>query len=496
MKLSKRSIGLRTFTRAGIAAAFLLFVGGPLAALLVLPLVLVVAAYEYLYWGSYEFYFEDDDLKIESGVITKNSLDIPVRRIQDIDTSQSVLARVFGVVRVDVKTAGGDTSQASLRYLEGSQARDVEQQLRALQGRRETTGDDRPRQPETFYDIGDALVTYSLVRSVPAAVGLGALAAVIGIGVAGFLAATSLEMAGFAALAVGGAALLAALTFLTSFVGAYLQYYGFRVERRDGIFEYERGLVSRQGGSIPTEKIQHVEVTESFLMRYLGYATLKVETAGYAGTAETGTTSTTVLIPFERAETVYQRAQQLGEFEADPVEIDGLTDIGPAARRRYRRRYIVLSAVLLVACVGLVVAGFHPGLFVVPFVGFVLARPAARLKWSNIGFRRGERNLVVTRGFWVRRTYLVAHFRIQNLLVSRSLFQRRWGVATVTVDTAGRRAANPAVPDLEHEAAVRLQSALFAAFTGSVYATGDDNRATDDIPAGQPDPDDHSAGGS
>ena len=482
MKLSKKSIALRTFSRAGIGAVLLLAIGGLLAAVFIIPLVLVVAAYEYLYWKNYEFSFEDDDLTIESGVITKTSLDIPVRRIQDIDTTQSVLPRLFDVVQVDVQTAGGNASSASLRYLEEPQAELVKQRLRELQDRREGTddGSGQPRPAETVYHIGDSLLTYSLVRSVPAALGSGLVVAVGGIGVAASLASTTLQMVGFAALAIGGSLLLAALVFVTAFVGGYLQYYDFRVERRDDIFEYERGLVSRQGGSIPKEKIQHVEISENFLMRHLGYATLKVETAGYTQAAETGTTSITVLMPFERSETVYRQARKLGEFEADRLDLDDLNDVGPIARRRYVRRYFALSTVLLLACLGLLFVGFHPGILVVPVLGFLLASPAGRLHWSNIGFRRGTHNLLVTRGFWVRTTYLVPHFRIQNLMVSQSLLQRRWGLATVTVDTAGNKTVNPKIPDLERDEADRVRRNLFEAFTESIYATPDSGTTADE----------------
>lgn len=482
MKLAKKSIALRTFSWAGLGAIFLLIIGGPIAIVLLFPLVLVVAAYEYLYWQNYKFYFEADDLTIESGVLTKTSLDIPVRRIQDIDTSQSILARLFDVVRVDVQTAGGNASSASLRYLEPSQAELFKERLRELKNRREgATGnvddeDGHSRTVETFYDIGDSLLTYSVVRSVPAAVGTAIFVAAVGTGVAGYMASTSVEMAIYGALALAGAGGLATFVFVSGFLSAYFQYYDFRVERRDGIFEYERGLISKQGGSIPKEKIQNVEITENFLMRYLGYATLKVETAGYTQATEAGTTSTTVIMPFERTETVQDQAQVLGEFEADAVDLADLHDIGPIAKRRYVRRYLLAWTVVLFACLAGLFAGFHPGVLVVPIVGLVLAPRAGRLHWEHIGYRRGTYNMLVTRGFWVKKTYLVPHFRIQNLVVSQSLFQRRWGVATVTVDTAGNRTVNPKIPDLEREEAFRVREKLFEAFTASIYETpGADN---------------------
>lgn len=496
MKLAKKSIALRTLTRGGFGLLLLVIFAGPIALLAIIPIALIVGAYEYLYWQNFEFDFEGDDLKISSGVITKNDLDIPVRRIQDIDTSQHILARVFGVVQVDVQTAGGDTSSNSLRYLEVDQAEHVKQRLRELKDRRESTDepDDRHESAELFYDIGDSLITYSLLRSVPAAIGTAIVAGLVGIGVAAYLATTPRQMLGLGALAIAGAFGVGILVFVTGFIGGYLQYYDFRVERRNDVFEYERGLLSKKGGTIPKEKIQHVEISENFLMRHLGYATLKVETAGVTRSSETGTTSTTVLMPFERTETVYKRAETLGEFQADSLDIDGLTDIGPIAKQRYTRRYLLLSTVLLVVCGGLVGAGFHPGIFLVPLVGFVLASPGARRQWEHIGYRRGTHNMVVSRGFWVRTTYLVPHFRIQNLMVSQSLFQRRWGVGTVTVDTAGNKAVNPTVPDLARQTAFEWRATLYEAFRESMYATpadgtgSDQPDATSDEQAESPDP--------
>jgi putative membrane protein len=42
-------------------------------------------------------------------------------------------------------------------------------------------------------------------------------------------------------------------------------------------------------------------------------------------------------------------------------------------------------------------------------------------------------------GFWNRRTHLVPYNRIQTVMVRRTIFQRRWDLASVVVDTAGSR---------------------------------------------------------
>jgi len=124
---------------------------------------------------------------------------------------------------------------------------------------------------------------------------------------------------------------------------------------------------------------------------------------------------------------------------------------------------------LLAGTIGLVFAGFHPGLVFVPMTGFLLARKASDMKWANLGYSMGESNLMVMRGFWNRTTYTVPYFRFQNLEVSESVFQRRWGVATVTVDTAGNKIINPQIVDLEKNQAFEVRDNLFERFKDSIY---------------------------
>ena len=472
MKLSKKSIAFNTLQTFGAIFLFLIIINPVVGLLLFLPVLAISGAYQYLYWKNYNFYFEDGDLKIESGVITKNKLDIPVRRIQDIDVKRSLLQRIFSIAQVNIKTAGGDVSKASLKYLDEDQAEEVREELRSLKNRREQSdeaeeGSQSEKVSDTsekFYEIGDSLLTYSVLSGSQGAVFLAMIFVVAGLGASAFFATTALQMIGYSVAAVTAALMLSGLMFLAGVVSKYMSYYDFHVDRRGDVFEYERGMINKEGGSLPEEKIQKLEITENFLMRYFGYATLKAETAGVMDTEELDSTSTKVLIPLDKREEVYRHAREIGE-----LNIDEMNDIGPIARKRYYRRYLAVSTVLLAGTVGLVFAGFHPGLVFVTMTGFLLARKASDMKWANLGYSMGESNLMVMRGFWNRTTYTVPYFRFQNLEVSESVFQRRWGVATVTVDTAGNKIINPQIVDLEMSQAFEVRDNLFERFKDSIY---------------------------
>ena len=57
----------------------------------------------YINWG-YEF--TQDSLKIEKGVIVKKYKSIPYERVQNVDLTRGIIARIVGFSTVDIQTAG------------------------------------------------------------------------------------------------------------------------------------------------------------------------------------------------------------------------------------------------------------------------------------------------------------------------------------------------------------------------------------------------------
>jgi putative membrane protein len=73
----------------------------------------------------------------------------------------------------------------------------------------------------------------------------------------------------------------------------------------------------------------------------------------------------------------------------------------------------------------------------------------------------GEDLLFVSRGIWRRRLWLVPVANIQSLSLSRSLLQRRLGLATLAVDTAGASLLSlTRIVDLSGDAAESLAAEI------------------------------------
>lgn len=467
MKLSKKTILFNGISRFGSLLFGFIFIaalsGSPVTLLIItgfMPLLAVSFIYESLYWRNYSYIFEESELKIKSGVFSRNELDIPLKRVQNVDIQRGFFQRLFGIAEVRIETAGADSSEAELRYLELEEARTIQEKMEGKENRREREGEEKDKKEQ--YQLSNKnlmlLSTMSFSR-----IAIGFLAALTFFGGSALVAfARDLIQILGTGLFLATASITVFLFFwITSIIYVILRYYRFTIRFRDNSLEFERGLIKRSGGTIPREKIQSVIIEENFLKRKLGYATLKVETAGVSKVS--GITGSTVVKPLDTREEIISTASDLG-FKPPSSEIENITG---RSKKRYLRRYIVLGVLVLMLGIYLLVFEVTSALIPVALLIIAVSMKASEAKWRNIGYSLGEDLMLFRKGFWNRRTYLTPYFRTQNLISSETVFQRRWDLGTVTVDTAGSSLSNPSVPDLDREMMEQIAEKIYGSFKKS-----------------------------
>ena len=475
--LSPVSVPYRVLQRGGgIAIAFVFAMSGgfdipgvglagPLALFAVAAVgALALIGYETAYVRRFTYDLGSDTLDIESGVISQRSREIPIDRIQNVDISRNVLQRVFGIAVVAFETAGGGDTEARLRFVSFEEAKRLQARLGRLKrvdGDRDgetadidgetadgTDGaaDPADRAPGAAGRRPDApAVTelFSLDRTELAIVGalsvdfrvpgvLFLLASTAGSAVVpAYLSATS----GAAFVAVGAVILLGVglLSWVVGAAATVAQYYDFRLVRSGDELQYERGLLQRYDGSIPFDKIQTLTVADNPLKRYFGYATLYIETAGYAPGGSGGNSrGSEAAVPLAERDRVLELIEEL-----EPVGDVTFQRPPKRARRRYLVRYLAVVGVLTGityaanAFVSLPFPPWSPALLVPLAVWF------AHATWTHRGYWLGDHHVVTRNGVVRRRTKIVPYYRIQTVIDARTVFQRRLDLATVTVDTAG-----------------------------------------------------------
>ncbi|QSW98837.1 PH domain-containing protein [Haloterrigena alkaliphila] len=454
------------------------------------------AAYGIAYYYRFEYGVTPDTFDVASGVFARRSREIPYERIQNVDVRQGVLQRVLGLAIVSVETAGGGNTEATLNFVGDAEARRLQDRIRrrtaAVKERRrdrdrdrdrdgadslsdegaessvdgdrsgtsaprngspdaatdrqapapesaESTEPTEPRRQRLFELESRELLLYSFTSLRPAAVA--------GVMFVFFLAtdtiietlvAVAQPFGGPAALGEGSASSYGILTLVSVINGIVVTYvlsvaytfgtyYAFRLGRVDTDFVYERGLLQRYSGSIPTDKVQSVTVTDNPLQRLIGYAGLWVETAGYGPESNSGSQSA---VPLAKEGRVHRFTENL-----TGVETPKFRSPPTLARRRYLVRYSLLAAVVVAVAFGITRITVLERWYLAGIV-FAAVPPAAHLKYANLGYFVAEDHLVIRRGFWQRRTTVIPYYRIQTVSTRRSIFQRRLGLASLSVDTA------------------------------------------------------------
>jgi len=428
--------------------------------------------YQALYYRRFEYDLTDTTLEIRSGVLGRRAREIPYHRIQNVDISRNVVQRALGIAAVDVETAGGGETEASLRYVTDDEASRLQREL-GRRGRADPDAEAVEREGTPLFELEPReLVLLGLtsldLRFVSV---LFVAVTVVAPGLADQLEpvpGSALVAAPFALLGLYLAAAAA------GGVASMTNYYGFRLRRVGDELRYERGLLQRFSGTVPLEKVQRLTVEANVLARSAGYATLTVATAGYAP----DDADRSAAVPIAERERVLSLARSVEPFDEVTFERPP-----KRARTRYAVRYVLVLAVLaglLYAVVRFTRLQFW---WYLPLVLLPLVPVGAHLKWRHRGYALLDDHFVARNGFWVESLSVVPYYRVQNAISSATVFQRRRDLATLTVDTAGSSGltgSQPRAVDLDAERAAELRETVADDLQGALAEHRDGRRPVGD----------------
>ncbi|HEX2206468.1 MAG TPA: PH domain-containing protein [Longimicrobium sp.] len=435
-------------------------------AVLAVPALLGAAAK----YALYRWRVDADELLLRSGVLNRQNRVIPLARVQNVEVRQSLAQRMLGVAELRVETAGtGQEAEAKLSVLALAEAQAVRADLLARRrgGAPEAEGADAAGRaaaaPLARLSTWDLLLAGATANEagVIAAAAAGLLQFADELPGEAFEAAvdTAVEQVrgAVAIVVLGGLVALLLVGWMISIAGAVVRFHGFTLSVDGGEMRKRYGLLTVHEASVPLGRVQAIRVEETFLRRWLGLASLMIETAGgtpgQAGGAE-------AFVPIARTRDVGRLVRGIfGDAQVDGVE---LQRVHPKAERRLRRRYLV-NFLVFVWTPFWVTRWFdvQPGGMMAPYVAALLPLPflIARWQYRNRGWALPPGYVMARSGVVNRVTWIVPDRKLQTLHVRETFFQRRLGLATVVVDTAagGRQAA---VVDLASSTARRLLEEL------------------------------------
>jgi putative membrane protein len=223
-------------------------------------------------------------------------------------------------------------------------------------------------------------------------------------------------------LLVAGAAVAVLLACAVGAVGtAAVANWGFRLTRRGGALVSERGLLSRRQVSLELDRVRGVTLAEPLSLRLVGAARLTALVTGLGGE----NTRRGQLLPLGPAGAASAVAAAVRPFGGR------LRRHGPAALRRRLIRAVVPWLVLAAAAAALRWWWAAGAFGVLAAVGV----PLALDRYRGLGHGLDDGALAVRSGSLRRRQATLDRRGVIGWQVRQTFFQRRAGLATVTVGT-------------------------------------------------------------
>lgn len=468
---------LSSLQNAIIPVAFIAFSNrgegyGMIAALAVGLLIVGLGVFfSYLRWRRLTYTIGEQDIRVESGVISRAARSVPFERIQDVSLEQSLLPRLFGLVVVKFETGAGGGEDLKLAYLtedEGERLRQVVRERRDRTAAPQTdvaageavTVTPREEQSETLFAMDTRRIfTFGLFEF-----SLAIFAVLIGVtqqfdfllpfDLWDFgewetrLAGPGAQLAGLgpSAQIVGGAVALASLVavgIVTGVVRTALREWDFLLERTARGFRRRRGLLTKTDVVMPVHRVQGLTIGTRFIRYRFGWHGLK-----FISLAQDAGASNHVVAPFAKMDEIAPIVAEAG------FHLPGEGADWRRAHEKYRFDSALLGASFFL------LAAIPVAIFAPPFVwliplGLALVVAAANVfAWTFHRHAVDDAQVMATRGLFAPRSTIANRLKLHSVEISQGPIAQRRGYASLLFGLAGGGFEIPGVP-LERAREVR-----------------------------------------
>ncbi len=473
--------GLRQSVAAIVALTYVARDMGPLlwvglaVAVTILAINLLVAG---LSWHRLTFHVGDEDIRVESGIVSRTARSVPYERIQDVSLEQGLLARLFGLVVVRFETGAGGADDIALTYLTEAEG----EELRGLVRRRRDQ--DAPLAADGLADVPDDPATVLFAMGPRRVLTYGAfefslavVAVIFGVTqqfdfllpfdiwdleeweqrLAG--SGARLVALGTTAQVIGaliGVAALLLIGFATGIVRTLLREWGFVLEKTERGFRRRRGLLTRTDVVMPIHRVQAMRIGTRIVRRMFGWHGLKfVSLAQDAGTANH------VVAPFGKVEELWPVACEAGF--APPA--DDL--VWQQAVRAYRNDSVMLVAIVPAVLSLVPIAMGYPWFAAIPLAVGAALVVGELIAWRNTHHALDPHQVLSRSGWLAPGLEIAPRVKLQSVDFRQGPLARRHGYGTLHLGLAG---GTFAIGGVAVERARELRAAILASVTATDYS--------------------------
>lgn len=409
-------------------------------------LALLILTHVILHFYHFYYFLDENEFVIHKGYLKKVRIAVPYDRIQSINTKQNILQRILRVETLELDTAGSKGQEVQLIALNNAQVAELKEQLSlrrsSLGSNQETAGINQAAETiETReklllkLDFGDLIkigISENHIKSLFIVLAL----------VGGFIQQLQDVFTGMTDsyeeevknyFLKGSIVLISTLAFLMLIVGvAYsmirviLLYFDLSFSRMELHFKLRSGLLNKKEWTIPYRKIQVLSWSTNPLRKWMDFVSLKF----FLASSDQRDDKRNIQIPglnTRKKGFVFQEIFGDSTFE---------WNVSLKPHKVFFIRFYIITAILpLITPAFFYYDEWFFGVMAMAWAGFWFWMTLLRKRRRIVNINPEMLELVS--GMVGEEHLMIELYKVQRITLNQSWLQRRRGLATLMLHTAG-----------------------------------------------------------
>ncbi len=402
--------------------------------------LLIIIVFSYLQWKNFFFQISDENFKIKQGVLRKEETLIPFDRIQSVQIKQNIIQQILGLAALQIDTAGSAKKEVQISALNLAYAEELKDHLMALKAK-ETITTVNVEETVTSAQDENVLMRFSLSDLIK--VGLtenhlqsAAILLSIFFGFSNQISnlfsydEENMYNMVFKFIMVVLPVFVILFFIVSIFVSiwkVFMRYFNLSVVLKQTGLSVKSGLLKIEENFVPVEKIQFIKWQSNPLRKFIGFKSLAI----YQAASNEVKKKKAVRVPGCKEN---QQAAINSAFYPEYGNKESFFYLRPNGFWQVRLYFIFVGLPLLF----LPVAFYFNNFIALSLLGvysllamFFVHKYAIRFE-ANIS----DSLLVIQRGYVFPETVLLKLYKVQNVTVAQSFFQKQRGLVSLKIYTA------------------------------------------------------------
>ncbi len=413
-----------------------------------------VVVFSYLQWKNFFFYIADDKFVIKQGVLRKEESLIPLERIQTVHIKRNIVQQILNLAALQLDTAGSSKEEAQIPALHYGYATELKSLLLAMKEETPAATEEQTETQTPKESTGTVLMQLGVADLLKVGLTENHLrSALILLGVFfGYISQYS-EFLGYDEDSIYKTAFQFVLVILPIFIisftlvsvlwsmwRTFLRYFNLTVELKQSGLSVHAGLLKKEENFVPVNKIQYIKWQSNPLRKFIGYQSLAIYQAASAEVDR----KKTVKVPGCKAD---QRHAVTNAFYPEYNPEVAFSHIAPDGF--WRSRLILFSMLPMLVVAAVAILAKRPELLAVLPIYAALAVFFIRKYVAHFQALLSDDLLVINRGYIFPEQVLLKLYKVQNVEIVQSIFQKRRGLLSLKIYTASGSLSLPFIPEAD-----------------------------------------------